>query len=109
MVNSSPFQGEDYGFDPRPGYQMKRHKMDIWQSDSEYLRSKMDADITKRSIRRIAFNHDGKLLVAEVGKPSPYNGGMVRAIYEDGKRGCYLICAGVIEIAPKDSLVEEAA
>jgi hypothetical protein len=21
MVNSSPFQGEDYGFDPRPGYQ----------------------------------------------------------------------------------------
>jgi hypothetical protein len=50
-----------------------------------------------------------KLCVAEVGKPSPYNGGLVRAIYEDGTRGCYLICAGVIEIAPKDSLVEEAA
>jgi hypothetical protein len=49
------------------------------------------------------------VLVAEVGKPSPYNGGTVRAIYEDGIRGCYFICAGVIEIAPKDSLVEEAA
>lgn len=83
--------------------------MGIWKSDSNYLRTEMDAHITMRKIRKIAFNHDGKLLVAELGKPSPYNGGMVRAIYEDGKRGCYLICAGVIETAPKDSKVEEAA
>src|SRR5580692_2612711 len=26
MVNSSPFQGEDYGFDPRPGYQFPQKK-----------------------------------------------------------------------------------
>jgi hypothetical protein len=69
----------------------------------------MPAEITKRKIRKIAFGHNGELMVAEVGKSSPYNGGTVRAIYEDGTRGCYLICAGVIEIAPKDSLVEEAA
>jgi hypothetical protein len=83
--------------------------MNAWESDRDYLRTKMDADITKRNIRKIAFDHDGKLFVAEVGKPSPYNGGIVRAIYEDAKRGCYLICAGVIEIAPKGSLVEEMA
>jgi hypothetical protein len=50
---------------------------------------------------------DRKLAVAEIGKASPYNGGTVRAIYEDSKRGCFMICAGVIEIAPKDSVVED--
>jgi hypothetical protein len=82
--------------------------VDAWESDSNYLRTEMDAQITRRRIRKIAFDHDGELFVAEIGKPSPYNGGLVRAIYEDGKRGCYLICAGVVEIAPKNSLVEEA-
>jgi hypothetical protein len=67
----------------------------------------MDAEITKRKIVKVSFKHDGKVLVAEVGKPNPYNGNPVRAIYEDGKRGCYLICAGDVTIAPKSSLVEE--
>lgn len=82
--------------------------MNTWKSDSVYLRSAVDAQITKRKIRKISFKHDGKLLVAEVGKPNPYNNVVVRAIYEDGKRGRYLICAGTVTLAPKDSLVEEA-
>ena len=69
----------------------------------------MDAEITKRKIRKISFIHDGKLLLAEVGKPNPYNEGqLVKVIYEDGGRGTYLICDGdSIGIAPRDSLVEE--
>jgi hypothetical protein len=67
----------------------------------------MDAEITKRRIAKISFKHDGKVLVSEVGKPNPYNGNIVRAIYEDGKRGCFLICGGNVAIAPKGSLVEE--
>jgi len=67
----------------------------------------MDAEITKRKIRKIAFVHNGKVLTAEVGAPSTHNGVPVRAIYEDGKRGIFLICAGDVSIAPKDSLVEE--
>jgi hypothetical protein len=81
--------------------------MDMWESDHTHLQSKMDAEITKRKIRRISFMHNGKLLVAEVGRPNPYNGVQVRAIYQDGKRGCYLICAGDVTIAPDSSLVEE--
>jgi hypothetical protein len=68
----------------------------------------MNAEITKRKIRKVSFIHEGKALVAEVGKPNPYNDVTVRAIYEDGRRGCYLICAGTVTIAGKDSLVEEA-
>lgn len=81
--------------------------MDMWESDRAHLRKEMDAEITKRKIRKISFLHDGKLLMAEVGQPNPYNNVPVRAIYQDGKRGCYLICAGTVTIAPKNSLVEE--
>jgi hypothetical protein len=81
--------------------------MDTWESDYTYLKSEMDAEITRRKIRKISFMHNGKLLVAETWKPNPYNNVPVRAIYEDGKRGCFLICAGSITIAPSDSLVEE--
>jgi len=82
--------------------------MDVWESDRAHLRTEMDAEITKRKVRKISFKHNGKVLVAEVGKRNPYNGIPVRAIYEDGKRGCFLICAGSVTIAPTDSLVEEA-
>jgi hypothetical protein len=63
---------------------------------------------TACKIRKISFMHAGKLLLAEVGKPNPYNNVPVRAIYEDRKRGCYLICAATVTIAPKQSLVEKA-
>jgi len=83
--------------------------MDMWESDRAHLRVEMDAEITKRKIQKISFKHNGKVLVAEVGKPNPYNEVRpVRAIYEDGKRGCYLICGGDVTIAPSESLVEEA-
>jgi len=82
--------------------------VDVWESDRTYLRTEMDAEITKRNVRKLSFKHNGKVFVAEVGKLSPYNSVAVRAIYEDGKRGCFLICAGTIGIAPSDSLVEEA-
>ena len=81
----------------------------VWESDRDHLRNAMDAEITKRRIQKISFNHDGKALVAEIEKPNPYNGLPVRAIYEDGKRGCFLICGGDVTIAPKDSLVEDQA
>jgi hypothetical protein len=81
--------------------------MDTWELDHAYLKSEMNAEITRRKIRKISFMHNGKLLVAEVWQPNPYNNVPVRAIYEDGKRGCYFICAGSVTIAPKDSLVEE--
>jgi hypothetical protein len=81
--------------------------MDMWASDRDHLRTEMDAEITKRKIRKISFMHDGKLLLAEVGKPNPYNNVPIRAIYQDGKRGCYLICAGTVTIAPADALVED--
>ena len=69
----------------------------------------MDVEITKRKIKRISFVHNGKLLVAEVGKPSPYsdNNASIRAIYQDEKRGWFVICAGTIVLAPKDASVEE--
>jgi hypothetical protein len=76
-------------------------------TDSEWLKQEMDAEITDRKIRKIGFKHNGKVFTAEVGVPSPHNGAPVRAIYEDGKRGIFLICAGDVSIAPKDSLVEE--
>jgi hypothetical protein len=80
---------------------------EVWESDRVHLKKEMDADITQRKIRKIAFKHNGKLLVAERGQPNPYNGLPVRAIYEDGARGCFLICAGTVTIAPSDALVEE--
>ena len=83
-------------------------KVDTWESDQAQLRAKMDAEITKRKIHKISFVHNGKTFVAEVGRPNPYNGVHIRAIYEDGKRGCYLICAGTVTIAPETALVEEA-
>jgi hypothetical protein len=82
--------------------------MDIWESDRAHLKKEMDADITKRKIKKISFKHDGKVFVAEVGEPSPYDGNIVRAIYEDGKRGCFLVCGGTVTMAPKESFVEEA-
>jgi hypothetical protein len=78
-----------------------------WDSDRDKLKKEMDAEITKRKIRKVAFTHDGKVMMAEIGQPNPYNGVIVRAIYEDGKRGIYLICAGTVTIAGKGSLVEE--
>jgi hypothetical protein len=76
-------------------------------TDREWLKQEMDAEITDRKIRKIAFIHNGKVLTAEVEVPSPHNGVVVRAIYEDGKRGIFLICAGDVSLAPKASLVEE--
>jgi hypothetical protein len=81
--------------------------MNTWESDREHLKKNMDAEITKRKIRKISFKHDGNVMLAEVGQPSPYSGVIVRAIYEDGKRGIYLICAGDVRTAGKGSLVEE--
>jgi len=43
---------------------------EIWESDRAHLRKEMNAEITKRKIRKISFIHDGKLLVAETGKPN---------------------------------------
>ena len=80
---------------------------DSWDSDYEHLKKNMDAEITRRKIQRISFRHNGRIFVVEVGKPNPYNSVNVRAIYEDGKRGCFLICAGTVTVAPTDSLVEE--
>lgn len=83
------------------------NESEIWQSDREWLRKEMGATITKRKIRKVSFKHDGRVMVAEVGQPSPYEGQpVIRAIYEDGSRGTYLLCGGTITIAPKDSLVE---
>lgn len=81
---------------------------EIWQSDFEWISKEMGAYISKRKIRKISFIHDGKLLVAEVGQPNPYNGLPLRKIYQDISRKCYLLCGGTITIAPEDSLVEEA-
>lgn len=55
---------------------------EIWQSDYEHIKKEMGATITKRKIRKVSFKHDGKVMVAEVGKPSPYEGQpVIRAIY----------------------------
>jgi hypothetical protein len=78
-----------------------------WQSDNEWISKEMGATITKRRIRKLSFMHDGKIMVAEVGKPNPYNGAPIRKIYQDASRGCYLLCGGTITMAPKDSFVEE--
>lgn len=78
-----------------------------WQSDFEWIKKEMDAKIKKRRIRKLAFMHNGKVMVAEVGQPNPYNNHPVRAIYEDAERGCYLLCGGTITIAPSNSFVEE--
>lgn len=83
------------------------NEAEMWQSDYEWIQKEMAAKITRRKIRKLSFKHDGKILVAEVGEPNPYNGARVRAIYEDAVRGCYLICGGTITIAPADSMVEE--
>lgn len=79
----------------------------IWQSDYEWINKEMGASITKRKIRKVSFKHDGKVTVAEVGQPNPYNEQPIRKIYEDSVRGIFLLCGGAITIAPKDSLVEE--
>lgn len=78
-----------------------------WRSDCDWITKELGARITKRKIRKLAFIHNGKLIIAEVGQPNPLNGAPVRKIYEDSSRGCYLLCGGTINIAPKDSLVEE--
>jgi hypothetical protein len=76
-----------------------------WQSDYEFISTEMGKQITKRKIRKLAFTHDGKIMVAEVGKPNPYNGFAIRKIYASW--AYYLLCGGTITIAPRDSLVEE--
>ena len=83
------------------------NEKEAWQSDSEWINKEMGAQITMRKIRKVSFKHDGKVMVAEVGQANPYNGALIRKIYEDASRGCYLLCGGTITIAPKDSLVEE--
>ena len=83
------------------------NEAEMWLSDHEWIKKEMGAEITKRKIRKVSFKHDGKVVVAEVGQPNPYNEYPVRAIYEDALRGCFLLCGGTITIAPKDSLVEE--
>jgi hypothetical protein len=77
-----------------------------WQSDYEWISKEMNWQITKRKILKLSFMHDGKLMVAEVGKPNPYKGTPIRKIYQTSQ-GAYLLCGGTITIAPKDSLVEE--
>jgi len=82
--------------------------MNAWESDREHLKKEMGAEITKRRIKKIAFIHDGKIVVNEVGVADPYTGGIVRTIYQDGKRGCYLICGGgEVKLGSKDAIVEE--
>lgn len=83
------------------------NEAETWQSDSEWIRKKIDANITKRRIHKVAFKHNGQVMLAEVGQPNPYNGTVIRTIYEDATRGVFLLCGGTITIAPKDSLVEE--
>lgn len=83
------------------------NEADAWQADYEWVNREMGARIAKRRIRKVSFVHNGKVLVAEVGQPNPYNGVPITKIYEDRLRGCYLLLAGSITIAPKDSLVEE--
>ena len=80
---------------------------EIWQSDYDWISKEMGMQITKRKIRKISFKHDGKVMVAKVGQPNPYNGQPVRKIYEAGKGGCFFLCGGTITIAPSDSFVEE--
>jgi hypothetical protein len=82
--------------------------MNVWESDREHLKKELDAEITERRIKKIAFIHDGKIVVNEVGVADPYAGGTVRVIYQDGKRGCYLVCGGgEVRLASKDAIVEE--
>ena len=50
------------------------NEADMWQSDSEWIKKEMGANITKRRIRKVSFKHNGKVLTAEVGNPNPYNG-----------------------------------
>lgn len=83
------------------------NEAETWKSDSEWLKKEMDATITKRRIRKVSFKHNGKVLIAEVGQPNPYNRSPVRVIYEDSQRGVFLLCGGTITIAPADSLVED--
>lgn len=80
---------------------------EIWESDRAYFKKEMDAEITNRKIRKLSFKHDGKSLVLEVGTPDPDTGTPVRAIYQDGKRGCFLVCAGRVTLAPESAWVEE--
>jgi hypothetical protein len=80
---------------------------DVWQSDSEWIQKEMGTTITKRRIRKVSFKHNGKVMMAEVGEPNPYNGYPLRAIYEDATRGVFLLCGGTITIAPNDSFLEE--
>ena len=83
------------------------NELGMWQSDYEWINKEMGTTITKRKIRKVSFKHNGKVMVAEVGEPNPYNGVPIRKIYEDSTRGCYLLCGGTITIAPTNSLVEE--
>lgn len=80
---------------------------EVWQSDSEWIKRELGANITKRRIGKISFIHNGKVLTAEVGRPNPYNGYPLRAIYEDAARATFILCGGSLTMAPKDSLVEE--
>lgn len=80
---------------------------EIWQSDYDWISEEIGGSIAKRRIRKLAFMHNGRLMIAEVGKPNPYNGIPLRKIYQDALRKCFFLCGGTITIAPDDSLVEE--
>jgi hypothetical protein len=43
------------------------NEAETWQSDSEWIKKEMGANITKRRIRKVSFKHNGKVLTAEVG------------------------------------------
>lgn len=82
----------------------------IWESDRDYLREAVGAEITDKRIRKIAFLHNGKVRVAELGRPDPDYGIAVRAIYEDSQTvGRYLICAASVSMVGKtmNPIVEE--
>ena len=60
MVNSSPFQGEDYGFDPRPGYQRFPRTvklsatMDLTPEERALLREETEDEQLARLVRKEA-------------------------------------------------------
>jgi len=56
--------------------------MNTWESDREHLKKEMDAEITKRRIKKIAFIHDGKIVVNEVGVTDPYAGDTARLVWD---------------------------
>ncbi len=42
------------------------NEAETWQTDSEWIKKEMGANITKHRIRKVSFKHNGKVLTAEV-------------------------------------------